>query len=129
MTSHSIRILVADDHQVFRREVAKLLGEYPGIEIAGEASDGSSAVELARKLHPDVILMDVIMPGLNGIEATEIIRRELPQVQVIGLSMHNEIEIANAMKQAGAFGYLSKTESPDQVVESIRCCVTEHRTS
>ncbi len=129
MVENRIRILIVDDHTVVRRGVAILLAAYADIEVVGEACDGFTAIDLARELQPDVILMDVIMPGISGIEATGIICRELPQVHVIGLSMHDEIEVANEMRKSGAAGLLSKTESPEIVVEFIRKCVAEQKST
>ncbi len=118
-----IRILLADDHFVVRDSLARLLQMQPGIDVIGQASDGQMAVELARQLQPDVILMDVSMPQLDGIEATRRVVAESPCVRVIGFSMHHESDMAAAMLKAGAVGYLSKTANPDSLIAAIRTCV------
>jgi PAS domain S-box-containing protein len=118
-----IRVLIADDHAVVRDGLARLLEMHTDVEVIGLATDGQHAVELAIHLRPDVILMDVSMPRLNGIDATRRVRSELPQVCVIGLSMHAEDEMAGRMREAGAIHYLAKTAPPDAVVAAIRKCV------
>jgi NarL family two-component system response regulator LiaR len=123
MPRSRIRVLLADDHEMVRRGLLSLLGNCPDFEIVGEAQDGQMAVALARQLLPDVVLMDVLMPCMTGIEATEILRSEMPQVRVIGLSMHNEPEIGKAMLDAGAVGYLTKTDPPDVLMDAIRACM------
>jgi len=95
-----------------------VLGGEPDIEIVGEASDGHSAIELARRLHPDVVTMDVGLPGINGIEATRAIHAELPEVSVIGLSMFEDQ--GEAMREAGAVGYLIKTGASSNLLAAIR---------
>ena len=122
MARQKIRILLADDHAMIRRGLADLFGKCPDIEIIGEAPDGQIAVSLTRRLLPDVVLMDVFMPVLNGIEATRILNAEMPHVQVIGLSMHKETEIRNAMLNAGAARYLCKTDPPEVLMEAVRAC-------
>ncbi len=92
------------------------------MEIVAEASDGETAIQLARDVHPDVIMMDISMPGMNGIEATDIIHRELPEICIIGLSMFEDEERAEAMRRAGATNYLSKNGDADAVVAAIRAC-------
>ncbi|MFP4349984.1 MAG: response regulator [Desulfococcaceae bacterium] len=115
-----IRLLLADDHQVMREGLASLLVEEPDLEIVGEASDGEEALELARQLNPDVVLMDFSMPRMNGIEATRRLRKELPEVQVIGLSMYEEPDRSEAMLAAGARAYLTKSGKSDILIQTIR---------
>jgi DNA-binding NarL/FixJ family response regulator len=122
MARQKVRILLADDHAAIRHGLADLFGKCPDIEIVGEAQDGQVAVSLTRSLLPDVVLMDVFMPVLNGIEATRILNSEMPQVRVIGLSMHEETEIRNQMLNAGAARYLCKTEPPEVLMEAVRAC-------
>jgi CheY-like chemotaxis protein len=114
------RVLLVDDHIVVRQGLARLLQEASDMEVVGEASDGESAVRLVRELLPDVVLMDISMPGMNGIQATEIIHAELPKVLVIGLSMFEENERAAAMKRAGAVAYVTKSGPADAVITAIR---------
>jgi DNA-binding NarL/FixJ family response regulator len=105
------RILVVDDNSVFRATVIGLLQAEPGILVLGDASTGVEAVELARRLHPDIILMDVSMPRMNGIEATRRIKARMPEARVIGLSSYAETEIAERMREAGAEALVVKGAS------------------
>lgn len=114
------RVLLVDDHLVVRQGLAGLISGAPDIELVGEASDGESAVELVRTVRPDVVLMDVSMPRMNGIEATRIIHREMPEVRIMGLSMFEEGEQASAMREAGASSYLVKSAPAEMVIEGIR---------
>jgi PAS domain S-box-containing protein len=118
-----VRVVLVDDHMVMRQGLAGLLRAEPDIEIAGEASDGQSAIDLIRELRPDVVLMDISMPGMDGIQATRIIHKELPEVRIIGLSMFQEGEQQAAMREVGAVDYLTKTGPADALVEAIRACV------
>ena len=118
-----IRILIADDHAVMRQGLSTSLGQEPDIAIVGEAADGKAAVEKTRNLHPDVVLMDLGMPKMGGIEATQIIHSEMPNTRVIGLSMFVEKERANAMFEAGAVAYLSKSCSVElRSVHNTKMC-------
>ena len=118
-----LRVLLVDDHEIIRRGLAGLLKAEPDLEIAGEAGSGESAVDLARNTRPDVVLMDVCMPGMDGIQATKIIHQELPEIRVIALSMMTEAEKADAMQEAGAVSYLTKSESsPETMISAIRAC-------
>ena len=117
-----IRVLLVDDHVVMRQGLSGLLRAEPGIEIAGEASDGESAVALARELQPDVTLMDINMPGMDGLQATRIIHKELPEIRVIGLSLFQESERGAAMLEAGAVAYLAKSGPSETVIAAIRAC-------
>lgn len=114
-----VRVLLADDHPVVRKGLADLLREQPEIDLVGEAGDGEQAVALARQTKPDVVLMDVSMPKLDGIEATRYILSEMPDVRVIGLSMHEEEDMPRAMREAGATVYLSKTTASETLVDAI----------
>jgi PAS domain S-box-containing protein len=115
-----IRAILVDDHMVMRQGLAGMLRAEPDIEIIGEASDGQSGIELVRELCPDIVLMDINMPGMDGIQATRIIHKELPGVKVIGLSMFQEEVQQTAMRDAGAVNYLTKSGQADALIEAIR---------
>jgi len=118
----SIRVLLADDHSVLREGLIKILSEDPTISIVGEAENGESAIELAAKLKPEVILMDVMMPGIGGAEATRSIKHANPDIQVIALSMYEEHERGSEMKLAGASAFITKREAASTVVDIIHTC-------
>ncbi len=119
-TDHRIRVLLADDQRVMREGLTALLAQESDIEVVGEAADGEMALELAHITEPDVIIMDVSMPAMDGIEATRRILAELPSVRVIALSMHEEEDMAAKMLQAGAVGYLTKGGPSEALVATIR---------
>ncbi len=116
----AIRVLVVDDHQIIRQGLALLLEGEKGIMVVGEAGDGAEALEAARKLRPDVVLMDVTMPKLNGMEATRLVVAEMPSVRVIGLSMHDDADMASSMLGAGAVAYVNKSGPAQELVAAIR---------
>lgn len=116
----SIRILLVDDHIVLRHGLSKSLQTEKDVEIVGQANDGHSAVKLAKELTPDVIIMDISMPDLNGIEATRQIIKALPNCRIIGLSMHSTKKFVMEMFKAGAKGYLLKDCEFDELVNAIR---------
>jgi DNA-binding NarL/FixJ family response regulator len=119
MTS-DIRVLLADDHSLVRRGFRRLLEDESGIQVVGEASDGSHAVEMARTLRPDVIVMDMSMPNLNGTQATIEILKFLPGVGIVILSMYEEANYVRNAMQAGARGYLLKNASEVDLASAIR---------
>lgn len=110
-----IRVLLADDHRLVREGLRAILVAHAAVEVVGEADDGLSAVELARKLRPDIVVMDVGMRGMNGIDATRRIRDEHPQTRVIGVSMHSSAHYARRMLEAGASGYVLKVATYDDL--------------
>ena len=115
-----IRILIADDHSVVRQGLRMFLGLDPELEIIGEAADGAEAVKMAHALNPDVVLMDMLMPVMGGIEATQTIRRELPDTEVIALtSVLDDGSVVGAVK-AGAIGYLLKDTQADELCRAIK---------
>jgi PAS domain S-box-containing protein len=118
-----IFVLLADDHKIMRQGLISILQFQSDMEVIGEASDGWEAVQLTRKLHPDVVVMDINMPVMNGIEATHIITKELPYVKVIGLSTQIEQDVATAMQKAGAVGYITKGGPFEDLIEAIRACM------
>jgi len=118
--SEPIRILIADDHFVVRQGLAALLVARNGMEVVGEAATGREAVELARKLQPDVILIDMIMPELEGPEAIALIKQENPKARILVLTSFGESKQIAAAIQAGALGYLLKDSSPDDLLHAIR---------
>lgn len=115
-----IRVLLADDHKILREGLVGLLREQPDFEVVSEASDGQMALEMARETHPDVIIMDVSMPRLNGVEATRRILAEMPEVKVVGLSMHAQEDMADAMRKAGAIGYVTKGAPSEILTAAVR---------
>jgi DNA-binding NarL/FixJ family response regulator len=115
----NIRILLADDHVLLRQGTAELLRRDGSIEVVGEANDGEEAVLLAKQLRPDVIIMDVRMPKLSGVEATRRIRSELPKVQVLVLTAYDDDQYIFSLLQAGASGYLLKTAPIGDLLTAI----------
>jgi DNA-binding NarL/FixJ family response regulator len=115
-----IKIILADDHKIVREGLRILLEKHPDIEIIGEADDGEALLPIVRKLQPDIILMDISMPNLNGIEATKQITREFPKYKIIGLSMHFEKRFIAKMLMAGAHGYLRKACASEQIIQAIQ---------
>lgn len=115
----AVRVLVVDDHVILREGLAELLRGEQGIHVVGEAADGVEAVELTGQLEPDVVLMDVSMPRMDGIEATRIICAAKPHVRVIALSMHQDETIKSAMNEAGAAAYVSKSGDAELLVSII----------
>ncbi len=118
--SRRIRVLLADDHTVLRKGLVGVLNQEPDIEVVAEAADGEMAVELVKKYNPDVVLMDVTMPKVDGIEATRRITGAQLGVSVIGYSAHKEEDLAQALYKAGAIGYLSKDEPAELLIATIR---------
>ena len=119
----NIKVLIADDHQIVREGLRSMLEKEPGIKVVGEAEEGRTTLRLARELTPDVIIMDVAMPDLNGIEATRQIVAEFPAIKVIALSMHDDRRFVLHMIKAGAKGYLLKDSAFKDLAKAIRVVV------
>ena len=119
------RVLIVDDHAFIRRGVQTILQPYPEWEFCGEASNGSDAVRLVEELRPNVVLMDVTMPGMNGIEATRIIRKSHPEVKVVLLTLHESSEVLRTGFRAGASGYLLKADAEEELMKALRVVVGE----
>jgi DNA-binding NarL/FixJ family response regulator len=115
-----IRVIVADDHAVVRQSFRFLLDNHPDVEVVGDASNGREAVDLAEKLRPDVVLMDMVMPGLNGLEATRQIRKRLPRTKVLMLTGYMEDEQIIGALRAGASGYVVKKSDVEELVLGIQ---------
>jgi DNA-binding NarL/FixJ family response regulator len=121
--TEDIRVLIADDHPVVRRGLAALLSTVDGFEVVGEAADGEAAVRETQLLRPDVVLMDVRMPDLDGVEATRRIRRAVPDTAVLMLTMYDDDATVFTAMQAGAQGYLLKGAEQDDISDAIRAVV------
>jgi DNA-binding NarL/FixJ family response regulator len=115
-----MKILIADDHGVVRQGLKALIETEAGMQVVGEASDGQEVVQLARQLSPDIILMDIAMPNLNGIEATRLILEDNPQIRIIALSVHSDKHFITEMLKAGASGYILKSCLFDEVLRAIQ---------
>ena len=116
-------ILLVDDHHGFRQFLRQLLDKETDMKVVGEAHDGRTAIRLTRELEPDVVLMDVVMEGVNGIEATTEILASHPKIRVIAISMHADKEYVEAMVGAGAVGYVLKDKAHSELVDGIRAVV------
>jgi DNA-binding NarL/FixJ family response regulator len=119
VSAKKIKILVADDHPVVRKGLQSCLARQERVKIVGEASDGDEALEKTRELSPDVVLMDISMPGMNGLAVTEVLRKESPAVKVLVLSVHNNRDYIFRIIQAGAHGFISKEAPPDELLRAI----------
>ncbi|MBK8901544.1 MAG: response regulator transcription factor [Anaerolineaceae bacterium] len=115
-----IKLVLADDHAVVRSGLRMLLQAQPDMEIVGEAESGAQALAQVHRLHPDIVLMDIQMPGMNGIEATRQIKEVCGETAVLALTMHEDDQYFFEMLQAGASGYLPKRAAPDELVHAIR---------
>ncbi len=118
--SNKIRVLLVEDHAVVREGTAELINRQTDMVVVGEAGDGQVAVDLARQLQPDVILMDVALPVLDGISATRLIKETAPTIAILALSAHDEDQYVFALLEAGAAGYLLKTVRGHELIEAVR---------
>ncbi len=120
----TIRLMLADDHRILREGLRRAMAD-EGFDVVGEAGDGEEAVRLAVELHPDVVLMDVSMPDVDGVEATRRIRQLLPDLRIIMLTMHADQDVVAAALRAGASGYLVKDCSIEEIAEAVRLAADE----
>ena len=121
------RVLIVDDHPVIRRGLREILTEHDDTEVCAEAGNAAEALELVRKERPDIVLMDITMPGRSGIEALQDIKREFPALPVLMLSIHPEDQYALRALKAGASGYLTKESAPDELMKAITKAVAGGR--
>lgn len=115
-----IRVFLAEDHTIVRKGIRSLLDGQPDVEVIGEAANGREAVEQAEKLQPDIVLMDITMPELNGLEATRRIKKDFPHIKVLVLTMYTNEEYIHQLLQAGASGYLDKHTAPNELLLAIQ---------
>ena len=125
--TRAIRVMIVDDHDVVRRGLKIILDAFEEFTLVGEADHGEEAVRLCAECRPDVVLMDMMMPGMNGATATRAIREILPQTQIVALTSFKEETLVRSALQAGALGYLLKTASMDEVAEAIRAAAQGRR--
>ncbi|MDE2028673.1 MAG: response regulator [Candidatus Omnitrophica bacterium] len=120
--SRKINILLVDDHNIVREGIANILNENPALNVVAQAQDGFEAIEKAKSFHPDVVIMDVNLPKLNGIEATRAIKGVLPDIKIIGLSVQDQQDVIESIKKAGAETLLNKAGDPQDIVRAIMAC-------
>ena len=120
MSEKPVRVLIVDDHDIVRAGIRMLLDAQPDMAVVGEASDGREAIEMAGSMKPDVVLMDISMPGVTGIEATRVIKEANSRVEIVGLTMHAEDRYFFQLLQAGASGYVVKGASPHELLDAVR---------
>ncbi|MCC6337044.1 MAG: response regulator transcription factor [Myxococcales bacterium] len=122
-----MNILLVDDHQMLRDGLRAVLAQEPDLHVAGEAADGRAALDACGSLHPDVVVMDVAMPGLNGIEATRLLTARAPRSKVVALSMNADRRYVQAMFEAGAWAYLLKSSASDELIRAIRAVARDEK--
>jgi len=113
------RVLIVDDSDIFRRSVRAILESRHGCEVCGEADNGEDAARFAQELRPDAIVMDISLPGINGIEATRAVRLKLPDAKIVVMSLHNSKELVKAIKTAGASAYVLKSSADPDLLDAI----------
>ncbi len=114
------RILVVDDHAVIRKGIQSILGAWPEWQVSGEAANGENAVQLTKDLKPDIVLMDISMPGMGGLEATRAIRKACPGAKVLLLTLHDSMEWVETALSAGARGYLLKSDTEGELMRALK---------
>ena len=120
---NKLRVLLADDHKMIREGLKMLVNSHPDMEVVGEANNGRVAISLALELRPDVVLMDVSMPDLNGLLATEKLKKLCPEIKIIALTRHSDVRYLQQLLQAGASGYVLKLSAADDLVQAIHAVV------
>jgi DNA-binding NarL/FixJ family response regulator len=123
--ANPVRILIADDHELMRRGLRSILATRPDWEVCGEAVDGSDAIEKTKLLHPDILVLDISMPRINGLEVARAVRRDHPETQVVILSQYEESEMRPYAIEAGARGYVSKAEASRQLLSAIESLISD----
>ena len=123
-----IRVMIVDDHSMMRTGLRYTLQSFDDLELVGEANSGSKALELCQQVKPDVVLMDMVMPGMDGVETTRLIRQRCPQIQIIALTSFQEKDMIERALQAGAIGYLLKNVAADELAQAIRDAAAGHST-
>src|SRR5690348_4606233 len=118
--TNPIRIILADDHEIFRDGFKAMIRKQPSVDLIGEASNGEELVEITRRLKPDVVVTDIKMPRMDGLQATKILCAEFPQMGIVALSMIDEENLIIDMMEAGAKGYLLKNAHKDEIIEAIK---------
>ena len=121
-----IRIVLADDHEIFRDGFKAMLKKQPSVELIGEASDGEELIEITRRLKPDVVVTDIKMPKMDGLQAAKILSAEFPNIGIIALSMIDEETLIIDMLEAGAKGYLLKNAHKTEIIEAIKAVNNDH---
>jgi DNA-binding NarL/FixJ family response regulator len=119
-----LKLLLADDHKMLREGLRVLLDSQPGMTVVGEAANGNEVIEKAAELKPDVVVMDLSMPGLNGLQATSLLRDKLPSIKVVVLTAHEDETYLTQLCKAGAAGYVLKRSAGEQLVQAIRMAVS-----
>lgn len=122
-----VRLLVADDHAVVRKGIRQILADAPEMEVVAEASNGLETLELMRSTEVDVVILDLSMPGLSGLETVKKIRQDCPRVPILVLSMHPEEQYAVRVMRTGAAGYLTKDSAPEELVAAVRSVANGHK--
>ena len=117
---NKLRVLIVDDHAIVRAGIRSLIEGQSGFDVVGEAAQGDEVLGKVMQLQPDVVLMDIAMPGMNGIEATKLLKREFPHIHVVILTMHDDEEFFFTLIREGASGYVLKDSEPEQLVSAIR---------
>ena len=125
-TLGNIKIVIADDHEIFRDGFRLMISRQDDIQLLGEAGDGRELIDLVQTLKPDVVITDIKMPRMDGIEATRLIKEEWPSVLVIGLSVHSAPQVGDTMREAGAFSVLTKEAAVDDLHRTIQQALNSH---